>query len=124
LGAAAAENDKLEHAALALVPMRDRMETILALCFEQFLDGDREYSKEHVAFATAVQEEAGRVAGDLRTLFPRGWTSSVHAGLREVALVEDSHLIGGYVRFVRSQENEVCYSSVCSHQRKFTMYDC
>jgi hypothetical protein len=126
LGAASTKdgNDKLVHDAAALVPMRDRMETVLALCFEQFLDGDREYSEDHVAFAAAVQEEAGCMAGDVRTLFPRAWSSSVHPCIRELALVDDSHLIGGYVRFVRSQENQVGYFSVCPQQRKFIVFAC
>lgn len=88
------------------VTMRERLETILSLCFEQFIDGDG-ISDEHNLFADTVQEEAGRVSGDLRGLFPRDWRESIDPMLREAALVDDSHLIGGYVRFVHAHEEKV-----------------
>ena len=93
-----------------LVIKRQRVDTVLSLCFEQYLDEENIVSEDHRAFSEAVQEAAGRTAGDLRGLFPRAMVNSVHAVLREAALVDDSHLIGGHARFVKSHENKVSLS--------------
>jgi len=88
-----------------VVRMRDRLVKLIALCYEQFIDPDQDatYPPECVAFASAVQEEACRVAGDLRSLFPRQWADpKAPRLLQQFALINDSHIIGGYVRYMRS----------------------
>ena len=91
-----------------LVEMRQRVDKLVALCFEQYVDDSSEVSEEHFEFSETVQIAAGRTAGDLRSLLPRAFKDSVHVVLREAALVDDNHLIGGYVRFFRQQEKKVC----------------
>ena len=91
-----------------LLVMRKRVETVLSLCFEQFLEDENIVSEEHRDFSETVQEVAGSASGDLRTLFPRELQNSVHSVLRGVALLDDSHLIGGYARYLKMQEKKVC----------------
>eukprot|EP00977_Amphora_coffeiformis_P014558 scaffold4097_cov166-Amphora_coffeaeformis.AAC.15 len=100
------DEDAREEPNVMLV-MRKRAETILSLSFEQYLDDENVVSEEHRDFSETVQEVAGRAAADLRTLFPREWQNSVHFILREVALVDDSHLIGGYARYLKAQEKRL-----------------
>jgi cohesin complex subunit SA-1/2 len=101
------DTDAKEHVA---VRMRDRLEKLVALCFDQYIEKDDDfdsYSEEHIDFATKVQMEAGRVAGDLRSLCPKAWSDAESPLLRSLALTEDGHLIGGFVRFLRSQEEKL-----------------
>jgi cohesin complex subunit SA-1/2 len=100
------DTDAKEHVA---VRMRDRLEKLVALCFDQYIEKDDDfdsYSQEHIDFATKVQMEAGRVAGDLRSR-PKAWSDAESPLLRSLALTEDGHLIGGFVRFLRSQEEKL-----------------
>jgi cohesin complex subunit SA-1/2 len=93
-----------------VVRMRDRLERLVALCFDQYIEKDDDlesYSQEHIDFATKVQMEAGRVAGDLRSLCPKAWSDAESPLLRSLAFTEDGHLIGGFVRFLRSQEEKL-----------------
>jgi hypothetical protein len=64
---------------IAVLRIRDCLVNLLGLCFAQFLDDTDNliYSYENVDFASSVQESAGRVASDLRTLFPREWLQAV-----------------------------------------------
>ena len=99
--------DPENHVVLSL---RDGLVKLLALCFEQFVEekeGDDTYSEEHIAFANTIQECAGRIAGDLRSLFPKELADADSTFLRACALTNDAHLIGGFVRFLRSQEQKV-----------------
>lgn len=101
------DTDAKEHVA---VRMRDRLEKLVALCFDQYIEKDDDfesYSQEHIDFAAKVQMEAGRVAGDLRSLCPKAWSDAKSPLLRYLALTEDGHLIGGFVRFLRSQEEKL-----------------
>jgi cohesin complex subunit SA-1/2 len=101
------DTDAKEHVA---VRMRDRLEKLVALCFDQYIEKDDDfdsYSEEHIDFATKVQLVAGRVAGDLRSLCPKVWSDAESPLLRSLALTEDGHLIGGFVRFLRSQEEKL-----------------
>jgi cohesin complex subunit SA-1/2 len=101
------DTDAKEHIA---VRMRDRLEKLVALCFDQYIEKDDDfesYSPEHIDFATKVQMEAGHVAGDLRSLCPKAWSDADSPLLRSLALTEEGHLIGGFVRFLRSQEEKL-----------------
>lgn len=98
-----------------VVRMRDRLVKLIALCFDQFIDttdGSESYTAEHIQFAFDVQMHAGSAAGDVRMLFLKAWSDSESPLLRELSLTEEGHLIGGYVRFLRSQEAQVCRFSV------------
>jgi cohesin complex subunit SA-1/2 len=99
-----------------LLVHRKQLIALLVLCFEQFLppdanleDNEWAYSKEHVAFADQVQAHAGRVSGDLRSLFIKEWTKAASPLLRECALTDDSPLAGGFVRYMGSKEEKVSH---------------
>lgn len=97
-----------------LVVMRQRVETLLSLCFEQFMEDENFASDEHREFSEKIQGAAGHFAGDLRMLFPRAMKECKDEILSEAALVDDSHLIGGYVRFIRQQEVKVSVATLLS----------
>jgi len=87
---------------------------LLVLSFDQFLDDssfedaeESPFSAEHVTFSNYVQLNAGRVASDLRSLFPKENKNAESALLRACALQDDHHLIGGFYRFVRSKEDQL-----------------
>jgi len=93
-----------------VISLRDGLAKLLALCFEQFIEekeGAESFSEEHFAFSNTIQECAGRVAGDLRSLFPKELAEADFPFLPACALTNDAHLIGGYVRYLRSQEQKV-----------------
>lgn len=93
---------------LRVAKLRDVIAKLIGLCYEQFLEPDPHsaYSEEQERFASSVQTSAGRVASDLRTLFPREWSSAKDPSLRALAMTDDSHLIGGFVRFLHSRADE------------------
>ncbi len=88
--------------------LRDILAKLVGLCYEQFLDDTSGFvvSDEQEEFSSAVQTSAGRVASDLRTLFPREWSSAKDPTLRALAMTDDSHLIGGFVRYLHSRAGE------------------
>jgi cohesin complex subunit SA-1/2 len=104
--------DENDGQANSLLVVRQRVDVILSLCFEQYYEDPDSLSPEHREFSDKVQEIAGRAAGDLRVLFPRALNNSVHRILREAALVDDSHLIGGFVRFIRQQRGKVRFYTI------------
>ena len=91
-----------------LVVMQQRVNTLVSLCFEQYLEDSNVVSDEHLEFSQTVQQAAGNTGGDLRSLFSRALKMCVHPVLAEAALMDDNLLIGGYVRFIRQQEKKVC----------------
>jgi hypothetical protein len=102
-------DDEAHEEDIAVLRMRDRLVNLLGLCFDQFLDDTENliYSDENVDFASSVQESAGRMASDLRTLFPREWSLAVDPVHRALALTGDSQLIGGFARYLKSREEDV-----------------
>ena len=101
---------ELDTEAKAIVRMRDGLLKLLMICFDQYLDPAEEegfYRDEHIAFSDNIQVHAGKVSGDLRGLFPKEWAESDSALLRTVALNDDTHLIGGWVRWNRKIEDEM-----------------
>lgn len=93
--------------------LRDGLAKMLIFCYDQFVDPDEgDYSDDHVAFAESVQKHAGDAAGALRTLFPKVWVDSDHSVLQSLAMTDDGHVIGGYVRFVRLKDSEVSSGSI------------
>lgn len=104
---------EIDYEKKLLIRMTLGQQKLLGLCFDQFLEdfdddeGESIYSYEHIEFSNYVQIQAGKVAGDLRSLFPKELKDSESPLLRACALVEDSHLIGGFVRFFRSKEDHL-----------------
>jgi hypothetical protein len=94
-----------------VIRMRDRMRSLILLCYEQFIasSASDNFSSVHCEFAITVQEHALRISGDLRSMFPRKWLQARSPFLSACALTDDSTLIGAGVRFVRSQESRVSY---------------
>lgn len=101
------EADKLKEN--IVVRMRDYLVKLICACFELYLEpkDTDSYSEEQIAFSIEVQKYAGRTSGDLRPLLPKLWASSSSPTLKNMALVDDSAMIGGFVRFLLSQEEEV-----------------
>mmetsp|Transcript_4445 Transcript_4445/g.12822 ORF Transcript_4445/g.12822 Transcript_4445/m.12822 type:complete len:1392 (+) Transcript_4445:134-4309(+) len=93
---------------LPVVRLRDGLANLIGLCYEQYLEDvpGLVYSDEQVEFASTVQTSAGRVASDLRTLFPREWSKAKDLALRALALTNDHHLIAGFVRYLNSRKDE------------------
>lgn len=93
---------------LLVVRMRDKLVKLLGLCFDQHVVEieEVEITDEQHEFAASVQNAAGRVASDLRTLFPQGWSTAADPVRKVLALTggpELSHLIGGFARWVQFQ---------------------
>jgi hypothetical protein len=103
-------DDEVDVEDLTVLSMRDRLVKLLGVCFDQFLEQteDTEYTEEHVEFASHVQAAAGRVASDIRTLFPKEWSNAVDPVRQALALTNDSQLIGGFARYLKQREDEVC----------------
>ena len=53
-----------------------------------------------------MQQSGGKIASDLRTLLHRELANASSPFLREVSITDDSRLIGGFVRYFRSKEQE------------------
>lgn len=87
--------------------LRNQLSKLIGLCYEQYLEPipGFVYSEEQEDFASSVQTSAGRVASDLRTLFPKGWVNATNATLQKLSLRDDIHLIGGFVRFLQSRSD-------------------
>jgi hypothetical protein len=100
---------------LAVGRMRKRLVNLLGLCFDQHLEETEDliYSDEHVEFVSSVQASAGRIASDIRTLFPREWSQAADPVRRQLALTNDTQLIGGFARYLKSREPEVGNMPFC-----------
>lgn len=101
---------------LYILNARTSLIALIESCFEQYLVDEeltlddntlQKFPKEMVQFSSEVQISAGKVASDLRTLFPKQWQDCKNINLRELALLEDGKLIGGFIRFFRSQEDRL-----------------
>ena len=116
--------DEIQHPVLTL---RDCLVTLVQHCYEQFLpisDNPKLYSPTQQLWADLVQQSGGDIASDLRTLFPKEWSNAKSSLLRVFAIVEDSCLIGGHVRFIKSKESEQvsgCMLYFASHYSNFIL---
>lgn len=92
-----------------LLRMRNQMIKLVVLCYEQFVEPEhyKQVTECQLKFSISLQEHAGRLTGDLRMLFPKSWCSAKSQLLSSLALTQEVHLVGGLVRFVRSQEEKV-----------------
>ena len=102
------EDSSVHPEELLVVRLRDGLAKLIGLCYEQFLEDvpGLVYSDEQDEFSSAVQISAGRVASDLRTLFPREWVAAKDPTLRALALTDDFHLIGGFVRYLETRKED------------------
>jgi hypothetical protein len=95
-----------------VLKMRDNLLRVLGLCFDQHLpevDGV-EYSGEQQEFATSVQDGAGKVTSDLRTLFPSDWSNGSDPVRRALALTGGQNLetlLAGFVRWFQSRQESM-----------------
>jgi hypothetical protein len=98
-----------DDAGILLLKMRNQIIQLVLLCYEQYIESEfaDQVSISQLAFSTFVQEHAARLTGDLRMLFPKGWNSVKSKVLSDLALQQETALVGGLVRFVRSQEEKV-----------------
>lgn len=89
--------------------MRNHLFKLAVLCYEQFVESEYidKVSESQRKFSIYVQEKAGRLTGDLRTLFPKQWATAKSKLLASLALTQEVHLVGGLVRFVRSQDDRL-----------------
>lgn len=104
------ENEEIEDH--PIVEQRDQLVDFICLCFEQFLPVVNDssvtlYSDDQVHFANAVQTAAFQTSADLRALFPKVWAEASSPLLRACALTDDTALIGGSIRYFRSQEHHL-----------------
>eukprot|EP00934_Nitzschia_sp_Nitz4_P000537 Nitzschia sp. Nitz4//scaffold50_size126154//44740//48960//NITZ4_003680-RA/size126154-augustus-gene-0.125-mRNA-1//-1//CDS//3329553683//537//frame0 len=92
-----------------VLKMRDNLIKVIGLAFEQYVEEHEGvvYPDEQIDFASRVQVSAGRVACDLRTLFPKEWSAATSPVLKNLALENDFQLIGGFVRYLQSRQAEI-----------------
>jgi hypothetical protein len=104
----AMEDEDLDAEEHPVVQQRDQLMDFICLCFEQYLptveDEDELYTEDRIDFSSMVQTAACQTASDLRSLFPKEWAEAASPLLRVCALTDDKLLIGGCVRFFRSEE--------------------
>lgn len=91
------------------VHQRAQLLEFICLCFEQFLPDVNEdlYTDEQIKFSDIVQTAAFQTSGDLRALLPKVWADASSPFLRLCALTDDTSLIGGSIRYFRSQEHQL-----------------
>jgi cohesin complex subunit SA-1/2 len=110
------KEDKMDVQDITVLRMRDRLLKLLGLCFDQYIDDeDDTFSNEHIQFSSAVQASAGRVASDVRVLFPKDWSDAKDGIRRALALTDDAQLIGGFARYLQSREFEL---HACSNKKE------
>ncbi len=91
------------------VQQRAQLLEFICLCFEQFLPDVNEdlYTDKQIKFSDTVQTAAFQTSGDLRALLPKVWADASSPFLRLCALTDDTSLIGGSIRYFRSQEHQL-----------------
>jgi cohesin complex subunit SA-1/2 len=101
------DDDDIDHH--PVLTLRDCLISLVVQCYEQFLpstDDPDTYTATQQLWADRVQQSGGEIAADLRSMFPKEWSDATSPLLRAFAIVDDSCLIGGYVRFIKSKEAE------------------
>lgn len=98
-----------------ILRLRNRLLSLLELCFSQYIPSSDEHgdddttvakhSDDQIQFADYVQLAAGRTTSDLRVLFPKEYADAESPLLRSVALQEDGRLVGAFVRFINAKEH-------------------
>jgi len=106
---------------VALVAMRDRLLKLLSLSFEMYVEEGQDIRQYHKSFSRRVQAHAINIACDLRNLFPKRFQNKADTALRACALSDDSHLIGGTVRFLRCQEQQLSSDEIPDLSRRLLL---
>jgi len=101
--------EDLDGEAKAIVRMRDGLYKLLGCGFDQYLHAEDQvpFSPQQKAFVDMIHVAVGKVANDMRSLLPKEWEDSVSPLLRKIALPDDGHLVGGFVRFFRAKEDSI-----------------
>ena len=102
------DDDKIVHH--PVLTLRNCLISLVEKCYEQFLpsaENSDMYSPTQKIWADLVQHSGSHIACDLRTMFPKEWSNSTSPLLRALAIVDDSCLIGGYVRHLKSNFERV-----------------
>jgi len=102
------DDDKIVHH--PVLTLRNCLIALVEKCYEQFLpsaENSDMYSSTQKIWADLVQNSGSHIACDLRTMFPKEWSNSTSPLLRALAIVDDSCLIGGYVRHLKSNFERV-----------------
>lgn len=104
------DSDDDEQRTLVL-GFRERLFKLVCACFDQkpAASEDFEHPDEQQVFAYSVMSVAGRVASDLRTLFPQFWAMAEDPLIRSLALVHKAEVldaIGGFTGFFQEKERE------------------
>ena len=84
--------------------IRDGILKLLYMCYELYVAEEADCPDEQREFADIIQTHAGKVAGDLRSLFPRIWSESDSDMMRSLALIDGGRLIASHVRFLALRE--------------------
>jgi hypothetical protein len=110
------DNDLFSEQAEYILKLRKFVTNLILLCFEHFIEPAHtpQVSVCQQDFSTLLQEYAMRVTGDLRMIFPKAWKAAKNKALASLALVDEYELVGGAVRFVRSQEDKVSFFQAVS----------
>jgi hypothetical protein len=84
----------------AVLQMRDALVRICSMSFDQFINTAESdvYSSMHIKYSLVIQEMAGRIAGDVRSLFPIQWSDAQSPILRKLSLAKESLLVAGFER--------------------------
>lgn len=92
-----------------VVSLRELLVELVASSFEHFVEesDDLIISPDHSKFSDQVQINACSVLGDLRSLLLKEWSTAASPTLRSFAFTDDTHVIGGFIRFVTAKEEQV-----------------
>ncbi len=104
------DDDKIVHH--PVLTLRNCLISLVEKCYEQFLpiaENSDMFSSTQKIWADLVQNSGSHIAFDLRTMFPKEWSNSTSPLLRALAIVDDSCLIGGYVRHLKSNFERVSW---------------
>lgn len=105
------KSERLDDDAHRILAIRDCLIEACEHCFETCLsqeDSDSvndDWNKNK--FLSHLSRIANHVACDIRILFPKEWTQAASKNLRSLAIASEGKLIGGSVRCLRSEEDEL-----------------
>lgn len=126
------DDDEEEPTDHTVIRLRNRLLSILELCFAQYIPGSEEcdddetsgvrHSQDQIAFADFVQLAADKATADLRQLFPKEYAEAASPILRSFALKEDGRLIGASVRFLGSKEHHLRAIGASDKENKSLAY--
>lgn len=90
-----------------LLRLRNRLISLVELCYDQFAIDEEDCMPLQIQYSNSIIEIAAEVGCDIRMLFMKEYVHAKSPLLRSLAITDESRLVGGYARFIRSKENEV-----------------